>query len=374
MTKPGARAPFRQLPALDGLRAIAVLAVICFHISRHLLSGGYLGVDVFFVISGFLITGILLREYDGRGSFSFANFYARRALRLFPALAAVLVTTVIVALVSISTVETREAMYGVPWVIFYAGNWVRAFGGPFTLGLLGHTWSLSIEEQFYVVWPAILMLILSCVRSRYRIAAALACVAAMDALYCVFAWQHGWSAARISNGTDTHADGLLLGCALAFYLAVHGDSVAEGAARRIQAAAVAGVAAVFILMVAAGESAGWLVLAFPIVATASAALIWSLVVYPVAIFQTFLNLAVLQWIGKRSYGLYLWHFVILRAPTFSALQRPERDVIQLGVIFAAAALSYHFLEQPFLRLKTRFQKGEVRLGGKHQADDVAGHA
>src|SRR5215472_11851319 len=177
-------------PGLDGMRAVAVIIVALYHIG--VLPGGYLGVDVFFVLSGFLITSLLIREWDKRGRISFRDFYARRALRLFPALSCLLVAAGVFAGVVYLAGGTgylpyaRATLGAIPWVLGFAGNWVRALdpSGPIgSLGALGHTWSLAVEEQFYLAWPALFGAVMRRRPSCSAMALALALLAVGDMVY-----------------------------------------------------------------------------------------------------------------------------------------------------------------------------------------------
>src|ERR1700677_2490575 len=206
-------------PALDGLRAFAVLTVMAAHLNDPtLFPGGGLGVDVFFVISGFLITSILLGEQDKRGRVGFGAFYARRALRLFPALVVVLAVVAVVCATDSHIFLAHETLAGIPWIVLYAGNWLRAFSHAASLGVLGHTWSLAVEEQFYLIWPVIFVFGIGRIGDRRRAAALLVSAALAVMAYRAVVLAHGWSINRVSNGSDTHCDGLLLGCALALWL------------------------------------------------------------------------------------------------------------------------------------------------------------
>src|SRR5271154_4756056 len=155
----------RHWAALDGLRAVAILTVMLYHVG--IIPGGYLAVDLFFVLSGFLITSLLITEWDASGRVSFRNFYARRALRLFPALGCVIVASVLIGVILTTTggpiarADVHATLEAIPWVLGFAGNWVRAFDSQAlvgSLGALGQTWSLAVEEQFYLLWPALFVL------------------------------------------------------------------------------------------------------------------------------------------------------------------------------------------------------------------------
>jgi len=206
--------PLGYKPALDGLRALAVLPVLLFHGGVPGFQWGYIGVDVFFVISGYLITDTLLKEQAETGCISLLGFYRRRALRLLPALA--LVCLAVLLFMGLVANSWNQAWREIAIVAFYAGNWTRALG----TGLpqyLGHTWSLAIEEQFYIRWPALLLAILALnptIISSLRLILAL-----VIAVTCwrIFLALYGASADRLYNGTDTRADALLIGAALAFF-------------------------------------------------------------------------------------------------------------------------------------------------------------
>ena len=207
------------VPALDGLRALAVMLVLAAHLGIPFMHGGVIGVDLFFVLSGFLITGLLLEEQERNGQIHYPAFYARRALRLFPALVLLLPLVGIAAHLSpeIDKATGDLTTGGIPWVLLYLANWPRATGTQ--LGLFGHTWSLAIEEQFYLLWPAALFLL---VRKRTDYPRALVVslsVAALVAVHRAVEWLQGAGIDRVANGTDMRADALLIGCATA--LALH---------------------------------------------------------------------------------------------------------------------------------------------------------
>src|SRR5579862_2553734 len=181
MSFQGSAAPFRlgRRPILDGFRGAAILAVLLYHYSIPFGTGGFLGVDAFFVLSGFLITSLLTEEWSETGNLSFNRFYTRRALRLLPALFSMLAGTAFVA-VTVASREDRAAIWrGSIGTVLYLANWQKFFDSP-TVGMLGHTWSLSIEEQFYVLWPPLLLLLLRRLGPR-RVAVLAAALAAGSA-------------------------------------------------------------------------------------------------------------------------------------------------------------------------------------------------
>ena len=357
----------RRWPALDGLRAFAIAAVMLFHlVLKHVLPGGEVGVDVFFVLSGFLITSLVVGEFDKHGSLDLRSFYARRALRLFPALAAV----VVLAIVLVSVVDSLDTSYGhetiawLPFTIFYIGNWARVLQ-PAAMGLLAHTWTLSIEEQFYLIWP--LCFLLFAARSRRHLTAiTLAALAFADIIYSEVLLSFGVSFNRIYNGTDTHAEGLLLGCALAFWVASGRVPTAESFKRGCDWATVASAVGLVALSQFIPLSPMTSAVATPLASIFAAIILLNQVTMPHRLLRRLLTLHPVLWVGRRSYGLYLWHLpVYLYLATFT-LSGPHRDteselaLLKLAVSVVLAAGSYRFLEQPILtKWKARFQRTEA---------------
>lgn len=335
-------------PALDGIRAVAILLVLALH--GHFLDGGFLGVDLFFVLSGFLITALLLQEWSERGSISLRRFYVRRARRLFPALLLTILGVAVLYLALSAVQHGRGFWPELAAVAGYAANWVAATASPpglSVLGLFGHTWSLAIEEQFYIVWPLLLLLLL---RRRVPfgwIAALLLAAAAASAILRWFVWASDHSPAAFLR-TDTRADGLLLGCATLVLL-----STAPFLRRLLTRPAAAGAAAVVLaLAVATLHSDASSLYAGGLVAVelASAALIAHVVLAPGAVAARVLSLRPLAWLGARSYGVYLYHFPIFFcvAPATVGLHRTSFFALVAPLTVALAALSYRFVERPLL--------------------------
>src|ERR1700732_2735956 len=204
------RKVFGYEPALDGIRAIAVLMVMMGHL--NLVYAGGLGVDIFFVLSGYLITAILIAEFAANGRISLKKFYARRALRILPAVILLLVVLNVFAAVSQSGEQAAKFRWDSLGALFYIANWLRAFGRD--LGIIGHLWSLSIEEQFYFFWPITLAFLLSRKLSANQILLIIALAVTFVNLDRVYLYQGLQSFNRIYNGLDSRADALLVGCAL----------------------------------------------------------------------------------------------------------------------------------------------------------------
>ena len=343
-------------PAFDGLRAVAVVPVLLFHASVSWARGGFLGVDVFFVLSGFLITRLLLEERELTGRIALLRFYLRRILRLFPALVAVSVASLIYATIWLDHGQAVRAAHDLFAAVTYRMNWIEALHAQPPFGLLDHTWSLSIEEQFYVLWPLGLLLAYRLGRGRGVLVAAVGGAVASAGLRALL-WHSGQPLHRVYYGLDTHADGLLLGCALAAVTLYRPGSAR--ALLRSPAGRVAGPLALALLALAASQTAlfskGMASWGYPVIGLLTVAVIAD--VWGGGTLERLLRPAPLVAIGRISYGLYLWHwpvFLIIN-PTRTGWTGPILLLVRMIATFAVAAVSFVAIEQPFLRLKTRFE-------------------
>jgi len=332
----GGRLKMKYEPSYDGLRACAVAGVIAVHVGVPLPGGGT-GVEVFFALSGFLITRILLDEEEKTGGVNLKRFYKRRVLRLAPALLSVLL---VVTAYAWAIGNFREQAFSSITALLYLMNFNRAFEWGSQVRL-GHTWSLSMEEQFYFIWPFVLLLIPKGLRLKVT----------LFLIISVCLWR-GWllisgaGVERVYNGLDTHSEVLLMGCIAAM--------VGRGASNQVKLnlirfayVPIAFLAwEVFYLNAASalGQGIGtigigvmscWLILALP-------DLVW---------LRAPLSLPVFVYLGRISYALYLWHFPILHIGRELGLPHWGKFTPVVSLIVAAA--SYRWLEAPFLRLKER---------------------
>jgi peptidoglycan/LPS O-acetylase OafA/YrhL len=352
-----AAAHFRldHTPALDGLRGIAIVGVVMHH--SFWAAGGYLGVDIFFVLSGFLISYLLLQEWESIGKIRLAAFYWRRALRLLPALILLVIVCCIyetlnpVCPSSFPSIWTR-AFY----VMSYFSNWVWAFGPqPNQLCSFYVLWSLAIEEQFYLIWPIALVWLLRRQISAGALALYLGGAVVLSITLRLYLWSAGAPYWRVYAGTDTHADPILIGCLLAVGVFSSSRYYWKDIRNLIAYSGPLALAGLVVLMVRLPyPSEGFFTVQFTTVGLLTAVVIMSLTVASSPITTHILGCAPLAWLGKLSYGIYLWHSTAdfyLRAhfPKCPTIGR-----IALGV--GLAVVSYYFVERPFLRAKERIGK------------------
>ncbi len=345
-----------RAPGLDGVRALAVLSVLVFHEQFAAFPGGFLGVDVFFVLSGYLITDLLIAQWDRRGRLDLRGFWVRRARRLLPALAVVLVTvTAAVAVIEPGQLGAlRAALLA---AVTYSSNWWQAaqhqsyfagFGPP---PPLQHLWSLAIEEQFYLAWPLILITVLLACRSR-RLRVGMAWLAAGGSAVAMAAiYAAGQDPSRVYYGTDTHASALLIGAALALAWPLRQLRTArrQDAAR----ADVAGLAGIVVLAWAMGHFSGSDPVLYPaglfIAALAAGGLVLAAAT-PGSVGRM-LSWAPLRWVGVRSYGIYLWHWPVIAlaaAVTGQGSASVGIWLIETAVAIMLAAASWRWIEQPII--------------------------
>ena len=340
---------------LDGVRGISILLVLFLHLGIG-LPGGFLGVDIFFVLSGFLITSLLVEEWDHKGSISLKAFYIRRVLRLMPALLALLIVTGCYALFFLDQAKAAGVYQGILLTLSYVSNWIFAFYPSVRVGPLGITWSLAIEEQFYLVWPILLSLALKLRVRRRTILLVLIFAIAAVAMHRRALFGGGASVTRLYYATDTRADALLIGCLAALLLSW--NLIPQSKYLRPVMHAFALVAVAFVAYLAGTSAMQDAVLYrgfFTLVSLAIGVALIVLMMWPSNLVLSLLRFPALRWIGRVSYGLYLWHWPVREFMTSDIHKAsPARIVCIGGLALGITALSFYLVEKPFLRLKRKF--------------------
>jgi peptidoglycan/LPS O-acetylase OafA/YrhL len=368
----------RYMPGLDGLRAVAVLAVIAYHLNLGWAPGGLLGVAVFFVLSGYLITDLLLGQRERYGQIRLGEFWKRRARRLLPALWVML--AVVVLWVSFGKPSQLASLRGdVVAALLYVSNWWYAlqhvsyfasFGPP---SPLGHLWSLAVEEQFYVVWPLLLVagaLLLGPRPSmdgplvlRLRAATLLRpllpvvlvlLAAVVSATLMALVYHPGADPDRVYYGTDTRAFELLFGAALAFVWPSRRlrNNLSFSRRAALELAGLAGLVVIAVLFAVTDEYHPFIYRGGLVLLSLATVAVIAALVHPATALGRALGVAPLRWLGVRSYGIYLWHYpvIVLTTPLVdTAGPHLARDLLQIGATLAIAALSWRFIEEPIRR-------------------------
>ncbi|NHN55724.1 acyltransferase [Calidifontibacter sp. DB0510] len=369
MPSPRSRfAPAAHRPALDGLRSFAVLSVMLYHLPVSWARGGFLGVDVFFVLSGYLITTLLVNEEQKWGHMDLFGFYVRRARRLLPALFLVVAFITLVG-PHVLTDAARSSLRGDGLAtVLYVANWRFILQGQSYFSQFGdpspyrHMWSLAIEEQFYLVLPLLLVLLIAVLgRRRKRLAVALGGLAILSAIWCAMLFDPLSDPSRPYYGTDTRAQELLVGSTLSLLLPLVRrrlrDRPAIGYAGGL---ALLGILASFVLVSDTSNAlyrGGFL--AFCVVV---AVLIASVELAPGGPVGRLVSLPPLVWIGSISYGLYLWHWpvYVFLSPDRTGLPGIVLFALRMAATFGAAAASYYLLERPIREGRMRRSLGSTR--------------
>jgi peptidoglycan/LPS O-acetylase OafA/YrhL len=353
----------RYMPGLDGLRAIAVLAVIAFHLGFGWAPGGLLGVGIFFTLSGYLITDILLSQLDRRNHIKLGQFWLARARRLLPALFAMIV--IVVAWVTVfGPAQPQQFRDAVVANVFYVGNWQLIFGDVSYFarfappGPLNHLWSLAIEEQFYLLWPFLLLAGTKLVREtplpsglRPRLAIVTLALGLVSAVLMAVLFKPSLDPSRVYYGTDTRAFELLFGAALAMVWPSRklSPDIPAGARNLLDGLGVLGLAIIALLIWQTDQYSSFLYRGGFIVLSIATVMVLAALAHPACRLGVALGVRPLRWVGVRSYGIYLWHFPVIVLTTPGGIANgaePLRELLQLLAILGIAALSWKFIEEP----------------------------
>lgn len=334
----------RRSPPLDGVRGVAILAVVMYHLEiGPLRRGGWLGVELFFVLSGYLITALLLREHRNEGSVSLRLFFLRRALRVLPAMI-VLELVLLCGLSWMDPFQQGNALRAFPTSMLFIANWVKAWD-VWDFHPLHHTWSLAIEVHFYLLWPLALAFLMRRRTSPRGVMMVAGSLALGFGAWRLLLALGGAGRGRIYHGTDTRAGALLAGCALAAALASTGLAL-ERHHRTIRRAGWVGAGVIVVMFFSWPDTKLGLVSGLPIFAVAAAAVVAACAVSDDGLARV-LRLRPLVHIGELSYGIYLWH------DTIDSLFPRFPLHVRIGMFSGAAVLSWWLVEQPLLRLKDR---------------------
>jgi peptidoglycan/LPS O-acetylase OafA/YrhL len=351
------------LPGLDGLRALAIIGVLLYHAGIDWLPGGFLGVDVFFVISGFLITSLILEEYDRSGRIDFKRFYLGRARRLLPAVVVLLIVVGISVLFVYQDALSAFRQDALA-TIFYVNNWwyvlvdqsyFESMGRP---PLLKHLWSLSVEEQFYLIWPVVALLLVRSGGRPFVRRIALLLALASTVWMAVIAIRNGYPVdadpSRAYFGTDSHSMGLLVGAALATVwrpgrLSTH---IPRGTQVIVTGTGIVALAVVVAFYLFVGEFTPWLYRGGFLALAFFTTVLIAAVTHPASVLGPALGVGVLRYLGRRSYGIYLWHwpiFMVTRPGIDVPWSEPVAFAVRLALTLGVAELSYRLVEMPIRR-------------------------
>jgi len=346
-------------PGLDGMRAIAILAVVVYHLAPSVLPGGFLGVDLFFVISGYLITTLVTEEWRKRGRVDLIAFWGRRIRRLYPAILALI--AVIVPVTAIFDPRAlADSRVTILMALFYMTNWWFIFHHvPYfqTFGprpLFVNLWSLAIEEQYYLIWPPILVLALRRWRRPLLVAAGALAGAVASALLMGVLYHGPGSLGLVYYGTDTHAEGLLLGSALGLAVPPTGfpRRVGDEGRRILERAVAVALAGLVALMFLLGQADTFTWRGGLLLAVCCAGVAVVVAAHPATRVGALLSVPPLRWLGTRSYSIYLWHWpiiVLTERQGVLALSGFPGLVLRLALIAGFAEASYRYVEQPWRR-------------------------
>ncbi|MGD8192124.1 acyltransferase family protein [Brevibacillus ginsengisoli] len=344
------------MAGLDGLRALAVFAVILYHLNVDWAPGGLLGVGVFFVLSGYLITDILIGQWNRNGRIDWKDFWFRRIRRLMPAML-VMLAVVLTWITLFDRSQLASVRGDVLSTLLYVNNWWRifhevsyfsSFGPP---SPFGHLWSLAVEEQFYLLWPLILVIGLRFSPRRWRLLRLTLVLALVSALEMALLYEPGTDPSRVYYGTDTRAFALLIGAALAMIWPSRKLSVnvAPKARLFLDFIGSAGLVTIVAMIWLTDQFDSFLYRGGFLLLSVATAVVVATLAHPVSWLGKALGWKPLRWLGVRSYGIYLWHYpvIVLTSPAVNTSGTDiVRSILQVGASVVLAELSWRFIEEP----------------------------
>lgn len=360
----------RYMPGLDGLRALSVLAVIAYHLHVSWAPGGLLGVGIFFTLSGYLITDQLIAQWQHTKRIDFVDFWIRRIRRLMPAmffmLAVVGAWLLLFDRTRLAALEgdflSVAFYFNNWWLIFHEVSYFESFGPP---SPIGHLWSIAIEEQFYFLWPILLMILLSFTNRRGKLIMYILLGATASTVAMFMIYVPGTDPSRVYYGTDTRAFALLIGAALAVAwpsrkLSTH---VSKKSRLLLDYIGGAGLLGIIWMFGSTNEYDSYLYNGGLALFSILSAVVTAVLAHPASLIAKIMGIKPLRWIGIRSYSLYLWHFpvTILTSPAGQADDfHASRAILQVALSLLLAALSWKFIEEPIRRgswtpFRTRLQ-------------------
>lgn len=354
----------RYMSGLDGLRALAVIGVIFYHLTPHILPGGFLGVPIFFVLSGYLITDLLIQEFEQNDKISLKQFWKRRLNRLYPAL-----VTMLILVTGWITIFERSLLLNIRNMILtslvYLNNWWQISQGASyfdrftTPSPFVHLWSLAIEGQFYLIWPVIVVFAIVFIKRNDWIFFTFIGIAILSTLLMAILYIPGADPSRVYYGTDTRAFSLLIGSALAFiWPSTKLKKNLPNAGRvTLDTVGVVSLGLLIWLMVQLMDSDPFTYYGGIFIFSLISGILVAVVAHPATRLAKLLSLQPLKWIGQRSYGLYLWQYpvmILYEVKVGDTSLHPMRHlIIQITLIILISEASYRFVEMPFKKLNIR---------------------
>lgn len=346
----------KYVPSIDGLRALAVIAVIAYHLNFSWAKGGFIGVDIFFVLSGYLITNILLTQWEKNQTLQLKQFWLRRFRRLIPAAYVMIVVVVIFSVLFHSEIlknlrgDAIASFFYVSnwWFIFHNVSYFDSFGMPSPLKNL---WSLAIEEQFYLIWPVFLLVFLRWVKNPKLLLKIVIGLGLLSAIWMTILYVPGTDPSRVYYGTDTRLFDLLSGCALAFVWPF--NRLSPNIPKRSKAALnIAGTISIlffFLITALVSEYQPFLYRGGLLFVAIMGVVMIATIAHPASYLSKIFSFKPLRWIGTRSYGIYLWHYPIITLTTpVLEIGQPSiwRSILQVVATFIIAELSFRYIETP----------------------------